>query len=111
MESSSSSAGFENEFDTDTVVISPDDVNDFNPENILPKSDDIQASIHNWLNPTQCDGDGSEYQAHLSSHLPGTGKWVFDSKIYQQWHDSDELGILWIRGKMSFGIPRWIHLD
>ncbi len=111
LDSSSSSVGFWNEFYTDAVVISPDDIKGFNPENILPKSDEIQHSILDWLNPTQYVGDGSEYQTHLSSHLPGTGKWVFDSNVYQQWHDSDQYGILWIRGKLSFVIPQWIHLD
>ena len=97
-ESLSASAIFWNEFDAETLLIGPDDVSDFNPENLLPKSDQIQASIFNWLSPTQYDGDGSDYQAHLSSRLLGTGDWVFDSNVYRQWHDSDEHGILWIRG-------------
>ena len=97
-ESVSASSAFWDALDADTVVISPSDVRDFNPENLLPKSDRDQASIINWLNPTPYDGDGSDYQAHLSSHLPGTGNWIFDSDIYRQWHDSKEDGILWIRG-------------
>jgi hypothetical protein len=92
---------FWGEFDQDAVVIDRDDVSDFNAENILPLSEDAMAKIRKWLQPTKYDGDGSEYQAHLSSHLPGTGDWVFGSKIYQQWHNSEEHRILWVRGGYS----------
>lgn len=93
-----------NEFDADAVVIDHLDISDFNPENILPESDESQSSIRHWLKPTIYEGDGSEYEAHLSSHLPGTGTWVFDSPTYRQWHDDNECGLLWIRGMIISSI-------
>jgi hypothetical protein len=103
MESSSppwSIVDFWDELDTDAVVIGHDDVRDFNPENILPKSNNVLASVRKWISPTEYDGDRSEYRAHLSSHHPGTGGWVFDSDPYRQWHGGQEHGILWVRGKI-----------
>lgn len=89
---------FWSEFDDDAIVIAREDVGDFNAENILPQDNNTLQHILTWLNPTNYDDDGSEYQKHISSHLPGTGDWVFESEVYQQWHDSNEHGILWVRG-------------
>ncbi|RDL35394.1 uncharacterized protein BP5553_07325 [Venustampulla echinocandica] len=82
----------------DVVVIGSEDVRDFNPDNILPLPGDSICKIRSWLNPTEFDCEGSEYRKHLYSHLAGTGRWVFSSSIYQQWHGSQKDGILWIRG-------------
>ena len=84
--------------DHDMAEITREDVSDFNAENILPQSDHTLNEIRAWLNPTDYEHDGSEYQKHLSSHLAETGAWVFLSQTYRQWYDDDEHGILWIRG-------------
>ncbi|KAK0631066.1 hypothetical protein B0T17DRAFT_616636 [Bombardia bombarda] len=55
--------------DDDAVVIGRDDVCDYNEDNILPQSEQTLKQIRAWLNPTEYDHDGSEYQKHLSSHL------------------------------------------
>ncbi|KAL9084260.1 MAG: hypothetical protein Q9165_008171 [Trypethelium subeluteriae] len=89
---------FWEDMDQDFVVIKPEDLNDFNAENILPQPEEIANKLHTWLAPTQYDHEGSEYQKHLSSRLAGTGSWVFQSQSYQQWHDGKEHGILWVRG-------------
>ena len=84
--------------DDDAVVIGSDDVCDFNPEHILPQPERVLAQIRAWLNPTEYDHDGSEYQKHLASHLAGTGQWVYSSTVYQEWHEGDVHGTLLIRG-------------
>jgi len=76
----------------DVVMIDAQDVD------ILPQSTAVIASIRSWLNPTQYTDDGSEYQKHRSSHLQGTGQWAIDSPIFQEWRESHDQGILWIRG-------------
>jgi ankyrin repeat protein len=76
----------------DVVILDAQDID------IPPQSEAVIASIRSWLNPTQYSDDGSEYQKHLSSHLQGTGQWAIDSPIFQEWRDSHEQGILWIRG-------------
>lgn len=76
----------------DVVVLDSKDIG------IPPQSEAIIASIRSWLNPTQYADDGSEYQKHLSSHLKGTGQWAIESAIFQEWRDSHDQGILWIRG-------------
>jgi hypothetical protein len=84
----------------DVVVVERHDVLESNDENILPQDQDIIARIRTWLQPTDYHGDGSEYQKHLLSHLPGTGDWFLKSHVYQQWHNSDEHGMLWVRGNL-----------
>ncbi|KAF2448129.1 ankyrin [Karstenula rhodostoma CBS 690.94] len=81
----------------DVVVLDPKDI-DFPPQ-----SEAIIARIRSWLNPTQYADYGSEYQKHLSSHLKGTGQWAIDSPIFQEWRDSHDQGILWIRGTPGAG--------
>ncbi|KAF2231818.1 ankyrin [Viridothelium virens] len=89
---------FWEDIDQDFVVIKPEDLNDFNADNILPQPEETVNKLRTWLTPTQYGHEGSEYQKHLSSHLVGTGSWVFESHSYQQWHDGEEHGILWVRG-------------
>ena len=84
--------------ETEAVVIGREDVSDFNPGNVLPLPLDTLSQIRAWLSPTEYDNEGSEYHKHLSLHLVGTGKWIFSSPVYQQWHVSHDNGILWIQG-------------
>ena len=93
------------DYESDAVVIGREDVGDFNPGNILPLPQDIISDIQTWLDPTEYNHEGSEYQKHLSSHLEGTGKWVVSTIVYQQWHESLDDGILWIQG-LSLAIKR-----
>ena len=89
---------FWSEVDHDMVIIGPEDVSNFNPENVLPQPEHILDEIRAWLNPTQYEGDGSELQKHSSSCLAGTGSWIYESSAYQEWYESDEHGLLWIQG-------------
>ncbi|KAJ6103905.1 hypothetical protein N7486_004127 [Penicillium sp. IBT 16267x] len=62
----------------------------------LPAEDLIK--VREWLQPTPYDQEKSEFSRHLASHLEGTGKWLTSTTVYQQWHQNDENGILWIKG-------------
>lgn len=84
----------------DAVFVGRHDVLESNEENIIPRDQDTINRIRAWLHPTDFDGEGSEYQRHVSSHLSGTGSWLLNSSSYQQWHSGDEHGMLWIRGKL-----------
>lgn len=86
----------------DAVFIEHNDIHEYNEANIIAQEDDTIAKIRSWLRPTDFNSEGSEYQKHLSSHLPGTGAWVLASPIYQQWHESSEHGLLWVRGTKVF---------
>ena len=88
--------------DEDAVVIERKDVLDFNPENTLPLSPEKLEWIHKRLAPTLFEGDGSDFQAHLTAHQPGTGKWLFATNPYKAWLASKKEGMLWIRGQSGF---------
>ncbi|KAH0430166.1 hypothetical protein CcaCcLH18_05870 [Colletotrichum camelliae] len=80
------------------VIVTQDDVRDYNEDNILPQAPETLAKIREWLQPTGYDDDSSEYKKHLSFHLDGTGDWLLSSPSYRTWHDSSDDGLLWIRG-------------
>ncbi|KAH8691002.1 ankyrin repeat-containing domain protein [Phaeosphaeriaceae sp. PMI808] len=82
----------------DVVVVGRNDVLQANDDNILPQDQDTMDRVRTWLHPTDYEGEGSEYHKHVSSHLLGTGNWLLTSDTYQQWHGSDEHGMLWLRG-------------
>lgn len=82
----------------DAVVLGRDDVSDFNPDNILPLPENKLAKIRAWLQPTEYEGDESEFKKHLTAHLDGTGDWLLSSREYATWHSGRENGLLWIRG-------------
>jgi hypothetical protein len=84
----------------DAVLVRHDDVLDFNDENILPQTSTTITKIRAWLQPTDFDGEGSEYQKHLSLHLSGTVDWVLASDAYREWHTTSEHGMLWVRGRV-----------
>ncbi|WAO83058.1 Hypothetical protein NCS54_00023800 [Fusarium falciforme] len=89
--------------DNDVVVVGRDDVSNYNPDNILPESEDTIAKIRQWLRPTEYSLDGSEYRKHLASHLANTGEWLPRLDRYKTWHDSPDHGLLWIRGVPGSG--------
>ncbi|CAJ2513648.1 Uu.00g017670.m01.CDS01 [Anthostomella pinea] len=82
----------------DVVVLDSGDVADFNRADILPQPDSQLRNIRAWLQPTEYAHRDGEYMKHMSSHLNGTARWVLDAPIFRQWHDSQQDGILWIRG-------------
>lgn len=82
----------------DTILVGPGDVRDFNAENILPLPAEDLIKIREWLQPTPYDQERSEYSRHRASHLVGTGKWLMSTTTYQQWHQGDDNGLLWIKG-------------
>nr|XP_036584003.1 ankyrin repeat-containing protein [Colletotrichum truncatum]KAF6793262.1 ankyrin repeat-containing protein [Colletotrichum truncatum] len=84
--------------DDEPVVLSRDDVSDYNEDNILPQSPETLSEIRKWLQPTSYDDKSSEFKKHLSSHVAGTGQWLLSSDTYREWHDSYQNGLLWIRG-------------
>ncbi|KAK3328716.1 ankyrin repeat-containing domain protein [Apodospora peruviana] len=84
--------------DEDVAVIDQDDISNYNPENILPESPEVIGRIRKWLVPTAYDLESGEYRRHLASHLDGTGQWLLDAPTYQQWHDSSDHGLLWVKG-------------
>ncbi|KAK3326714.1 ankyrin repeat-containing domain protein [Apodospora peruviana] len=84
--------------DEDVALIDQDDISNYNPENILPESPEVIGRIRKWLEPTAYDLESGEYRRHLASHLDGTGQWLLDAPTYQQWHDSSDYGLLWVKG-------------
>ncbi|KAJ5556441.1 ankyrin 2-3/unc44 [Penicillium frequentans] len=81
----------------DTNLVSSEDVRDFNKEKHLPLPAEDLIKIREWLQPTPYDQEKGEFPRHLPSHLGGTGKWLTSTSVYQQWHQNDDNGILWIR--------------
>ncbi|KAF2468345.1 ankyrin [Lindgomyces ingoldianus] len=90
-------------WEQDAVLLGADDVSDFNEDNVLPQSPENIAKIRTWLQPTSYDDSDSEYKKHLSSHLAGTGAWLLSSLTYEEWHSSQDMSILWIRGVPGSG--------
>ncbi|VUC36282.1 unnamed protein product [Clonostachys rosea] len=82
----------------DAVIIGRDDVSDFNEENILPQPAQVQEAIRKWLKPTSYDAENGEFKKHLASYLPGTGEWLLESPTFREWHQSQDQGMLWIKG-------------
>ncbi|KAF4439612.1 ankyrin [Fusarium acutatum] len=87
----------------DVVVIDRLAIADYNESNILPQDEVTLKRLHDWLRPTQYEGDSSELKKHSGCHLEGTSQWLLDSPIFQQWHDSRNDGILWVRGVPGAG--------
>jgi Cdc6-like AAA superfamily ATPase len=82
----------------DAVVIDRDDISNYNPEQILPESGDEIEKIRTWLKPTDYALESGEFRKHLISYLPGTGSWLTSTVTYREWLESNEHGILWIKG-------------
>ncbi|KAL6831453.1 ankyrin repeat-containing domain protein [Trichoderma sp. SZMC 28015] len=82
----------------DIVMLSRDDVSDFNEENILPQTPETLTKIKQWLCPTDYAAVNGEFYKHLRSHVAGTGDWLYSTDAYKQWHDSEAEGILWLKG-------------
>ncbi|KAG5753984.1 hypothetical protein H9Q70_003380 [Fusarium xylarioides] len=89
--------------DSDVVVIGKDDTNNYNAGNILPQSEATITRIHEWLRPTEYDIESSEYRKHFAFHLKGTGEWIHRSENYLKWYESQEDGLLWIKGVPGSG--------
>ncbi|KAG4295066.1 hypothetical protein FPRO06_01650 [Fusarium proliferatum] len=88
---------------SDIVVIGRDDTSNYNSGNFIPQSEATIASIREWLQPTEYDIESSEYRKHLAFHLEGTGEWIHRSDNYLKWHESQEDGLLWIKGVPGSG--------
>lgn len=84
--------------DVDVEYLDHDDVSNYNPEQILPQEPEVIEDIRSWLQPTSYDIAGGEYRKHLDSHVAGTGAWLTSSSTYQEWLQSTENGLLWIKG-------------
>ncbi|PNP56983.1 hypothetical protein THARTR1_02825 [Trichoderma harzianum] len=82
----------------DIVMLSRDDVSDFNEENILPQTPETLGKIKQWLCPTDYAAVNGEFYKHLRSHVAGTGDWLYSTDAFKQWHDSESEGILWLKG-------------
>jgi ankyrin repeat protein len=86
------------ESESDAVFINHDDISNYNPEQILPESEEEIKRIRNWLNPTAYNLKNGEYRKHLASHVAGTGTWFTSSSSYQEWLTGKEYGMLWVKG-------------
>lgn len=84
--------------DPDAVWISPDDLRDFNEDNILPLPADELENVRNWLQPTPYDLERSEFSRHIASYLQGTCQWLLSTRTYKEWHQGVENGVLWLKG-------------
>lgn len=84
--------------DDEAVVIERDDISNYNPEQILPESPEVIQKLRAWLKPTSYDLESSEYRKHLGSHAPGTGNWLTTGHSYKHWLQSEDTGLLWIKG-------------
>ncbi|KGO39178.1 hypothetical protein PEXP_046520 [Penicillium expansum] len=82
----------------DVVMVGLDDIRDFNIDNILPLPPTDIIEIRKWLQPTAYDLERGEYSRHRLSYLAGTGKWLTSTTTYQQWHQGEENGLLWVKG-------------
>ncbi|KXJ84865.1 hypothetical protein Micbo1qcDRAFT_226147, partial [Microdochium bolleyi] len=81
------------------VFLAPEDVHDFNEDNILPLPAAELAKVRTWLQPTDYEGDGSELRKHTTAHLDGTCEWLFEGAAYRDWQSAgNEQRLLWIRG-------------
>jgi superfamily I DNA and RNA helicase len=95
---SSRASSLADDSDTEAVLIRRHDVSNYNPEQILPVSPKSIREIRAWLKPTSYDIAGGEYRRHRASHVAGTGAWLISSDTYQTWLQSNDDGLLWIRG-------------
>ncbi|KAF7945155.1 hypothetical protein EAE96_009934 [Botrytis aclada] len=68
-----------------------------------PISHDQLRKIEAWLEPTDYLNDSSEFNRHIASRAPGIGLWVCDTPQYQQWHNTDDHGSLWVKGVPGAG--------
>ncbi|UKZ79396.1 hypothetical protein TrVFT333_007149 [Trichoderma virens FT-333] len=84
--------------DNDIVLLSRDDVSDYNEANILPQSPETLSKIKQWLSPTDYAAVNGENYKHLNSHVAGTGSWLYSTNLYKQWHGSEVEGLLWLKG-------------
>jgi hypothetical protein len=84
--------------DGHAIVISRDDVSDYNPGQVLPQPEETIQQIRAWLQPTPYEIAGGEYRKHLATHAAGTGAWLTSSATYKQWLQDDQHGLLWIKG-------------
>ncbi|KAJ5738435.1 hypothetical protein N7493_001590, partial [Penicillium malachiteum] len=84
--------------ESEAVLVGSGDIRDFNKENILPLSAADFNKVRDWLQPTPYDVERSEFSRHLESYLVGTCQWLTSTNTYQQWHEGDVNGLLWIKG-------------
>ena len=81
----------------DFVILGKEDLSNHNADGLLPFPDDQIARIQRWLQPTDYPSESSEYNRHLSSHLPGTGDWIRVTDEFEKWVHSLDFGCLWIK--------------
>ncbi|TGO36484.1 hypothetical protein BHYA_0123g00120 [Botrytis hyacinthi] len=62
-----------------------------------PINHDQLRKIEAWLEPTDYLNEFSELYRHIASRAPGTGIWICDTPQYQQSHNTDDHGSLWVK--------------
>jgi hypothetical protein len=87
--------------DHDFVMVSATEVDDQTERS--PRTAEEIDEIRQWLKPTGYCAEGSEYQKHWRSRVPGTGAWIYETKEYSTWHDSSDVGALWIKAIQGAG--------
>ncbi|KAK4221585.1 hypothetical protein QBC38DRAFT_504774 [Podospora fimiseda] len=59
--------------------------------------------IRYMLKRTSCDRVESEYQRHLALYSKETGSWLYNTSQYQEWHQDNDHGLLYIKGVPGSG--------
>ncbi|KEY64017.1 hypothetical protein S7711_07381 [Stachybotrys chartarum IBT 7711] len=93
----------ENYSEPDAIVIENDDVSNYNPGNILPKSTEDLRKIREWLEPASYAIFGGELPRHLASYADWTGQWLTSTDGHQQWFQGLKHGLLCIKGVPGSG--------
>lgn len=68
-----------------------------------PKVSSEIAKLSAWLQPTAYREQSCDFYKHLNAHVPGTGNWLGETPEYQEWHDTDSHGVLWIKAIAGAG--------
>lgn len=66
---------------------------------------ELIAKLTRWLELTDYSAASSEFRRHLSSQASETGLWLVETDKYKQWHDSDSVGSIWLKGNAGVGKP------
>lgn len=91
-----STFGFNSEED-DFILVKSDAIPEFERE-AIPLSVEDTSKIREWLQPTPYEEERSEFSRHISSYLSGTGEWLTSTTTYQERHQGQDNGLLWLKG-------------
>jgi len=64
--------------------------------------DDSRQMLIQWLDPTAI-GPDQNLEAALREHCPGTGEWLTELEVYQEWSKADK-ALMWIYGIRQYSL-------